>query len=46
MKVNNFVRRVKTAGAFSAGVFVGVCYGAVVATVTTYTLLKYSVPGL
>lgn len=46
MKVSNFVNRVKTAGAFSIGVFVGVCYGSVIATLTAYTLLKYGVAGL
>lgn len=46
MKISNLVTRVKSAGAFSIGVFVGVCYGSVVATVTTYTLLKYGVAGL
>lgn len=46
MKISNFVNRIKSAGVFSIGVFIGVCYGSVVATVTAYALLKYGVAGL
>ncbi len=43
MKVSSIVQRVKGASIFSAGVFVGVCYGSIVATITTYTLLVHGV---
>ena len=31
---------IKSMGAFSAGVFVGVCYGSIVGTLTTYAMLS------
>ena len=35
-----FKNKIKALGVFSLGVFVGVCYGAVVATFTTYFLVS------
>lgn len=37
---SNIVAWFRSLGAFSVGMFVGTCYGAVVATLTTYTLLR------
>jgi hypothetical protein len=38
--VKKIIERIKSAGAFSIGVFVGVCYGSVVSTLTTYFFMK------
>ena len=34
------IRGVKNIGAFSLGMFVGVCYGSVIATITSFVILS------
>ena len=34
------IQVVKNAGAFSIGMFIGVCYGSVVASITAYVMLS------
>ena len=38
--MNRIVKYIKGLGAFSVGVFVGVCYGSIVATLTTFAILN------